>query len=37
MTFGEDWGWGSGKEEARKIYDSFRELGGNTARVKSDG
>ena len=23
MTFGEDLGWGSGKEEARKIYDAF--------------
>jgi len=20
MTFGEGWGWGSGKEEARKVY-----------------
>lgn len=40
MTFGEDWGWGSGKDEARKIYDSFRELGGNfidTANVYTNG
>lgn len=29
MTFGEDWGWGSGENEARKIYDAFREAGGN--------
>ena len=29
MTFGEEWGWGSGKEEARKIYDAYREAGGN--------
>ena len=29
MTFGEDWGWGSSKDEARKIYDAFREAGGN--------
>ena len=29
MTFGEDWGWGSPREEARKIYDAFREAGGN--------
>jgi aryl-alcohol dehydrogenase-like predicted oxidoreductase len=29
MTFGEDWGWGSPKEESRKIYEAFREAGGN--------
>jgi aryl-alcohol dehydrogenase-like predicted oxidoreductase len=29
MTFGEDWGWGTGKEESRKVYDAFREAGGN--------
>jgi aryl-alcohol dehydrogenase-like predicted oxidoreductase len=29
MTFGEDWGWGSAKEEAKKIYDAFRDGGGN--------
>jgi aryl-alcohol dehydrogenase-like predicted oxidoreductase len=29
MTFGEDWGWGSSKDEAKKIYDAFREAGGN--------
>lgn len=29
MTFGEDWGWGAAKEEARKIYDAYREAGGN--------
>src|SRR5260370_20904645 len=29
MTFGEDWGWGSAKDEARKVYDAFREVGGN--------
>ncbi len=29
MTFGEDWGWGSPKEEAKQIYDAFREAGGN--------
>lgn len=40
MTFGEDWGWGSAKDEARKIYDSFRELGGNfidTANLYTNG
>ncbi|MEM7594558.1 MAG: aldo/keto reductase, partial [Cyanobacteria bacterium P01_A01_bin.83] len=29
MTFGEDWGWGASKAESRKIYDVFREAGGN--------
>src|SRR6202171_4189497 len=29
MTFGENWGWGAPKDEAKKIYDAFREAGGN--------
>src|SRR4029077_20442245 len=29
MTFGEEWGWGSVKDDARKLYDAFREAGGN--------
>ena len=29
MTFGDDWGWGSPKDEARRIYDAYREAGGN--------
>jgi aryl-alcohol dehydrogenase-like predicted oxidoreductase len=40
MTFGEDWGWGSSKDEAKKIYDAFREAGGNfidTANVYTNG
>ena len=40
MTFGEDWGWGAAKEEARKIYDAYREAGGNfidTANVYTNG
>jgi aryl-alcohol dehydrogenase-like predicted oxidoreductase len=40
MTFGEDWGWGSPKDEAQKIYDAFREAGGNfidTANVYTQG
>ncbi|HLN30030.1 MAG TPA: aldo/keto reductase [Gemmataceae bacterium] len=40
MTFGEDWGWGSTKEESRRIYDAFREAGGNfidTANVYTNG
>lgn len=40
MTFGEDWGWGAGKDEARKIYDAYREAGGNfidTANIYTGG
>ncbi len=40
MTFGEDWGWGAAKDEARKIYDTFREAGGNfidTANIYTGG
>lgn len=29
MTFGEDWGWGSSKDESKKIFDAFTEAGGN--------
>jgi aryl-alcohol dehydrogenase-like predicted oxidoreductase len=29
MTFGEDWGWGSPKEESRKVFDAYAEAGGN--------
>jgi len=40
MTFGEDWGWGSAKEESRKVYHAFREAGGNfldTANMYTNG
>ena len=40
MTFGYDWGWGSTKEESRKIYDAFVEAGGNfidTADLYTNG
>jgi len=40
MTFGDDWGWGEGREEARKVYDAFREAGGNfigTANIYTNG
>jgi len=40
MTFGEDWGWGAAKDEARKIYDAYREAGGNfidTANIYTNG
>jgi aryl-alcohol dehydrogenase-like predicted oxidoreductase len=29
MTFGDEWGWGSPKDEARKVYETYREAGGN--------
>lgn len=29
MTFGEDWGFGSSKDESKQIFDAFAEAGGN--------
>lgn len=29
MTFGTDWGWGSDKDEARRIFNRYVEAGGN--------
>ncbi len=40
MTFGEDWGWGSSKDESRKVLDAFLEAGGNfidTANIYTNG
>src|SRR5436305_14976160 len=40
MTFGEDWGWGSSKDESRRVLDAFLEAGGNfidTANVYTNG
>src|SRR4029453_16187914 len=40
MTFGEEWGWGTAKGEARRVYDAFREAGGNfidTANLYTNG
>jgi aryl-alcohol dehydrogenase-like predicted oxidoreductase len=40
MTFGEEWGWGSSKDESRQVYDAFLEAGGNfidTANVYTNG
>jgi aryl-alcohol dehydrogenase-like predicted oxidoreductase len=40
MTFGEDWGWGSSKDESRQILDAFFEAGGNfidTANIYTMG
>jgi len=40
MTFGEEWGWGSNREESKKIFDAYAEAGGNfldTADGYTDG
>jgi aryl-alcohol dehydrogenase-like predicted oxidoreductase len=40
MTFGEDWGWGSNKEESRAVFEAFAEAGGNfldTANLYTNG
>lgn len=40
MTFGEDWGWGSSKDESRRVLDAFTEEGGNfldTANIYTNG
>lgn len=40
MTFGEDWGWGSDKEESRTVFQAFAEAGGNfldTANIYTNG
>ena len=40
MTFGEEWGWDSSKDESRSVYDAFVEAGGNfidTANVYTGG
>src|SRR3954453_9975550 len=29
MTFGSDWGWGAGEEDARRIFDAYVDRGGN--------
>jgi len=40
MTFGTNWGWGSEKDESRRIYDAFVDRGGNffdTANIYTQG
>ena len=40
LTFGDDCGWGAAKDEAGKMYDAFREAGGNfidTANTYTNG
>lgn len=29
MTFGSDWGWGAGSDEARRIFETYLDRGGN--------
>lgn len=29
MTFGSDWGWGSDRDEARRVFDHYLDRGGN--------
>jgi len=31
MTFGDEWGWGSPKDEAQKVYETYREAGGTSS------
>jgi len=40
MTFGSDWGWGSDQGEARRIFDTYIDRGGNfidTANMYTNG
>ena len=40
MTFGDNWGWGSSKDESRQVLDAFLEAGGNfidTANMYTNG
>jgi aryl-alcohol dehydrogenase-like predicted oxidoreductase len=40
MTFGNDWGWGAAKDESHKVYNAFRDSGGNfidTANLYTNG
>lgn len=40
MTFGEEWGWGAGKDEVRRMFEAFSAAGGNfldTANVYTNG
>lgn len=40
MTFGDVWGWGADKQESKRIFDAYLDLGGNmidTANIYTDG
>src|SRR5258706_14602598 len=36
MTFGDDLGWGAPKDESRRMFDAFREAGGNFIDTSND-
>lgn len=36
MTFGEDWGWGAPREDARTMFDAFAAAGGNFIDTSSN-
>lgn len=36
MTFGEDWGWGAPREDARAMFDAFAAAGGNFIDTSSN-
>jgi aryl-alcohol dehydrogenase-like predicted oxidoreductase len=36
MTFGEDWGWGTPKDESKQIFDAFAEAGGTFIDTSSN-
>ena len=29
MSFGKEWGWGSDKQESKKVFDTYAKAGGN--------
>jgi aryl-alcohol dehydrogenase-like predicted oxidoreductase len=31
MTFGDDWGWGAGKDASKRIFEVYAEAGGDKA------
>ena len=37
MTFGNDWGWGAAKDESHKVYNAFRDSGGNFVDTNAVG
>lgn len=40
ITFGEEWGWGTDRQTAARVYDAYREAGGiviDTADIYTDG
>src|SRR6266550_2818073 len=35
MTFGEEWGWGAGEEESRRVLDAFLEAASSRASPRT--